>query len=358
MATLGSRYLDMLDVLRNGGAEGETAALLIDMLAQTNPILNDMIAVECNNGTKHKHGIRTGLPTVSWGALYEGIQASKSHTQQVEDVTGFITGRSQVDERLLNKYAADKRAQVKMIEDMGFIEAMNQKMASALFYEDTATNPKAFKGLAARYNTRAGRDNPTAARQVIHGGGSGSDNTSIWMVTWGERFTHALYPQGTTAGIDTTPGGRQLVDDGTGNSASYWAEIDDYQWDLGLAVKDWRYNSRVANIDVSDLDAGNVDLFPLLRSAYYRLHSRKVNRPGSAFAASGVGQMRQVIYCNSTVMEALDAEAVAPSKGGNDSIIRLQPREVEGAEVLTYRGIPIYECDAILNTEAAVPAAA
>lgn len=356
MATLGQRYIDMLDVLRTGGAQGETAALLINMLAQTNPILNDMIAMECNSGTRHKHGILTGLPDTAWGALYEGIQASKGHTQQVEDVTGFINARSQVDERVL-KLAGDKRAQVKMNEDMGFIESMNQTMASALFYEDTATNPKAFKGLAARYSAYGARTAADSSKQVIHAGGTGSDNTSIWMVTWGERFTCGLYPKGTTAGIQTMPGGRQLVDDGTGKQ--YWAEVDDYEWHLGLAVKDWRYNARVANIDVSDLEAGNVDLFKFLRQAYYRLHSRKVNRPGADLGASSPqANMRQVIYCNSVVLEALDAEARSTTKGGNDTIVRLQPRDLEGQEVLTYRGIPIYESDAILNTEAAVPAAA
>lgn len=348
MATLGSRFIDLIDVYRQS-PDGENAALVIELLSQTNPILNDLITVECNSGAKHLHSIRTKLPEVSWGALYEGIVQSKSAYQSVEDTTGFVEGMSQVDTRVLD-LAGDKRNQVKLNEDMGFIEALNNEIATGFFYHDTATTPRKFKGMAARYNQYAPKTDATAARQVVHGGGSGSDNTSVWFITFGERFTHGLYPQGTQAGIQRDPKGQQRVLDANGNP--YYVEEDVYRWHMGVAVKDWRYNSRIANIDVSELQAGNVDIWALMRQAYYRLHSRKVMRPGANFA-EGAPQMRQVIYMNSDVLEALDAEST--EKGGNDSLVRLQRREIEGQEVLTYRGIPIMETDAILSTEALVP---
>lgn len=349
MATLGSRYLDLIDIYRQT-PEGENAAMVIELLAQTNPILNDAVVMECNNGTKHIHSMRTGLPAVSWGALYEGVAQSKSNYQSVEDTTGFVEAMSQVDTRVL-ELAGDKRAQVKLNEDMGFIEALNQEMATGLFYHDTATTPRKFKGLSARYAAYGDKTSNTSARQVIHGGGEGSDNTSVWFVTWGERFTCGLYPAGTTAGISRQPKGEQRVLDANGNP--FFVEEDLYRWHMGLAVKDWRYNARIANIDVSELAAGNVDIWGLMRQAYYRLHSRKVNRSGSSFGLEQSGNMRQVIYMNSDVLEALDAEST--EKGGDDSLVRLQRREIEGQEVLTYRGIPIMETDAILSTEAVVP---
>jgi len=51
-------------------------------------------------------------------------------------------------------------------------------------------------------------------------------------------------------------------------------------------------------------------------------------------------------------MEALDA--LAHNAGASDNFTRLKPMEIEGKEVLTYRGIPIRETDALLNTEARV----
>ena len=113
---------------------------------------------------------------------------------------------------------------------------------------------------------------------------------------------------------------------------------------VGLAVKDWRYNSRIANVDVSLMQAGSVALYDFMRKAYYKLQSRM--RRGDA--AGG----RQAIYCNRDVLEALDA--LATNAGASDNFVRLKPMEVEGEEVMTYRGIPIRETDALLNTEARI----
>jgi hypothetical protein len=58
------------------------------------------------------------------------------------------------------------------------------------------------------------------------------------------------------------------------------------------------------------------------------------------------------IYCNRDVMESLDA--LATNAGNADNYQRLSRADVEGKEVLSYRGIPIRETDALLNTEAVV----
>src|SRR5699024_9951397 len=120
----------------------------------------------------------------------------------------------------------------------------------------------------------------------------------------------------------------------------YEAYEEVFRQHVGLSVRDWRYVTRVANIDVSDMAAGSVNLYNYLRQAYYQMQSRRV--PGG----------RQVIYCNRDVMEALDA--LATNAGANDSFVRLTPKEIQGEEVMTYRGIPIRETDALINTEAAV----
>ena len=61
---------------------------------------------------------------------------------------------------------------------------------------------------------------------------------------------------------------------------------------------------------------------------------------------------RTVLYCNRDILEALDA--LATNAGSSDNFTRLRPMEVEGKEVLAYRGIPIRETDVLLNTEARV----
>lgn len=336
MATIGNSFLNLIDAKRTT-PEGA----VLEVLAQTNPVLDDAWVIPCNNGNKHRHSIRTGLPTVSWGALYQGVPQSKGHTQAVEDTTGWVEQMSAVDERML-EVEADKVNQLRLNEASGVLEAMSQEAATGIFYHDTATTPEKFKGLGARYNSLANKN-------VISAGGSGSDNTSIWFVTWGDRFTSLIHPADAPGGIQRKDNGRQRVTDAAGNP--YYVLEETFRWHLGLSVGDWRYNARVANIDVSDMQAGTVDLYKFLRKGYYALQSRRVARPG-ANLPDGEAAPRQAIYCNRDVLEAL--EALAQNKGSSDNFVRLTPMEIAGQEVMTYRGIPIRETDALLNTEAAV----
>lgn len=334
MATLSSTYLNLIDVHKqNDPRTGE----IIEVLKRQNPILDDAMAMECNMGATHRHGIRTGLPTPAWGALYKGIPQSKSSVQQVDDTTGFLEGRSGVDTRALAR--SKNPGALRLGEAMSHLEGMNQEMASGMFYHDTATTPEKFKGLAARFGALGGGG---AGNQIIDAGGTGSDNTSIWFVTWGDHACHLLYPEGSKAGVDREDKGEQRVTDDNGDA--YYVKEETFTWHMGMAVKDWRYVSRVANIDVSDLAAGNVDLYKFMRKAYWKLQSRRMDGKTSRIA----------IYANSDVLEALDGLSTGTGGTGDNAYLRLISRELEGQEVLTYRQMPLRETDALLNTEARV----
>jgi hypothetical protein len=331
MATLGATYVDLIDVYKQQDGNGQFVEV-IEMLKEMNPVLDDAIAIECNKGTSHLHTVRTGLPAVTWGKLYQGIPQGKSRTAQVEDTTGFVEGLSTVDDRLLS--ISGNPGAVRLSEAMSYLEAMNQEVAGKLFYGNTASDPEEFMGFAPRFNDLSASN----GNQIIDAGGTGSDNTSIWFVTWGDNQCCLLYPKGTKAGVEREDMGKQRVTDGSGNA--YYAMEEKFTWHVGLAVKDWRYVSRIANIDVSDMQAGSVALYNFMRKAYYQLQNRRV--------AGG----RLAIYCNRDVLESLDA--LATNAGASDNFVRLKPMEIEGKEVMTYRGIPIRETDAILNTEARV----
>lgn len=346
MATIGHTFPQLID-MHKASQEGA----VVELLKQTNPILDDAIATEANSGTYHRHSIRTGYPTVTWGRLYKGVKASKSTMQQVDDTTGFLEARSEIDTRLL-KLASDP-AKARLVESAPYLEAMNQEMATGIFYHDTETTPEKFKGLAARFNRYNSNvpdpKKPNIANQVIHGGGSGSDNTSIWFVTWADHATSLLYPKGTKAGIEIRDRGEEPVKDANGDT--YYAKVTTFEWHVGAFVKDFRYSARIANIDVSEMMAGTVDVWALLRKAYYRL--------AQIYPAGSQGG-RTVIYMNRQVLEVLDAQSsdrALTVNGGtaNYSAPGLKSANIEGQMVLTYRGIPIRMTDAILNTEAAVP---
>ena len=177
MGTLANSFVDLIDVYKGQDAKGQSIPI-IEMLAEQNPILDDAMAVECNKGTTHLHTIRTGLPTVAWGRLYQGIPQSKSDKAQVEDTTGFVEGLSTIDKRLLD-LSADEGA-VRMGEAKSYLEAMNQEVSTKIFYGNTAADPEEFMGLSPRYSALTGAKN---SNNIINAGGSGADNTSIWFVT-------------------------------------------------------------------------------------------------------------------------------------------------------------------------------
>jgi hypothetical protein len=328
MSTIGNTFVDLIDIYKQQDGNGQYIPI-IEILNEMNPILKDAIAVECNKGTTHLHTVRSGLPSVAWGKLYQGIPNSKGRQAQVEDTTGFVEGLSTIDKRLLD--LSTNEGAVRLSEATAYLEAMNQEVATKIFYGNTASDPEEFMGLAPRFNDLAA----TNGNQIIPGGGVSTDNTSIWFVGWGDNQTHLLYPKGTQAGVQREDMGMQRLLDGSGNA--YYGMEEKFTWHVGLALKDWRYVSRIANIDVSLMAAGSVALFDLMRKAYWQLQSRRI--PGGNLA----------IYCNRDVMESLDA--LSSNAGASDSFIRLTPKEIQGEEILTYRGIPIRETDAIINTE-------
>ncbi|MFC4256309.1 hypothetical protein GRI97_10725 [Altererythrobacter xixiisoli] len=337
MAILGTSYWNLIDVLKAGG---DGIGDVVEALTQLTPFMKDANVITCNKGTKHVSSIRTGLPQVSWGALYQGIAQGKGDYTQVEDTTGFVEGLSAVDTRLLALKPA-QAAKLRLMEGQGFLESMAQTMESAIWYSNVQLNGKQFHGLAPRYSALANGN-------VINGGGTGSDNASIWFVTHGDMQTSVITPENIAAGVQRDDKGEQRVMDGAGNP--YYVKEELFTQHAGIAVKDWRYNARICNIDVSDVIAGTVNINALLRKAYYRLQGRRsyqMEKPGQ------VSPGRTVIYMNKTLAEALDAEGTN-GRSGADNFIRLSPREIQGEEVQSWRGMPIRETDALLNTETRV----
>jgi hypothetical protein len=337
MAILGNSYWNLIDVLK---ASSDGIGDVVEALTLLTPFMKDANVLSCNSGTEHRSSIRTGLPSVSWGALYQGIAQSKGNYTEVKDTTGFVEGLSSVDERLLNLKPSES-AKLRLVEGQGFLESIAQTVDSAIWYSNVMVNGKQFHGLAPRYNALA---NPN----VVSGGGTGSDNASIWFVTHGDAQTSIITPENIAAGVQREDMGRQRVLDGNGNP--YYVKEEKFTQHVGLVVKDWRYNGRVANIDVSDVIAGSVALNPLMRHMFYRLQGRR------AYKEDEVGKMsvgRTVIYMNRTLLEALDAEATN-GRSGVDNFVRLTPMEIQGEEVMTWRGIPIRETDGLTNTETLV----
>ena len=62
MATIGNTYLGLADIYKGKTKTGQVADI-INMLRQTNAIMEDAVARECNEGKSHKHTVLSGLPS-------------------------------------------------------------------------------------------------------------------------------------------------------------------------------------------------------------------------------------------------------------------------------------------------------
>jgi hypothetical protein len=329
MATLSANNPTLIDVASRLDPSMNIDKI-VELLAATNPVLNDMTFMEGNLPTGHKTTVRTGLPGVTWRKLYGGVQPSKSTTAQVTDSCGMLEAYAEVDKALadLNGNAAAFR----LSEDKAFIEAMSQEMAQTLFYGNESTEPEAFTGFAPRFNSLSAQN----ADNIVDAGGSSTDNTSIWLVVWGPNTCHGIYPKGSTGGVQMRDLGEVTVENVDGASGRAQMYRSHYRWDCGLTVRDWRYIVRIANVDVSDLTtvANTKNLINWMIQAAERIPS--------------FGAGRAAFYVNRNIREKLRLgilEKVASN---------LTFETVAGKRVLTFDEIPVMRTDALLNTEARV----
>ena len=264
MAALSVTNPTLADVAKRLDPDGKIDTI-VEILNETNEILEDATMLEGNLPTGHRTTIRTGLPAPTWRKLYGGVQPTKSTTAQVTDNTGMLEAYAEVDKALADLNG--NTAAFRLSEDRAHLEGMNQEYVDTLFFGDESTAPEEFTGLAPRYNSTSASN----GENVISGGGSGSDNTSIWLIVWGPNTVHGIYPKGSVAGLTMTDKGQVTIEDVDGSGGRMEAYRTHYRWDCGLTVRDWRYAVRIANIDKSnltkDVSGSSADITALMAQA-------------------------------------------------------------------------------------------
>lgn len=340
MSTLGTLNLSMADLAKRKDNDGRVAQI-IEIMDEINPVVSDMVMVECNNGNSHKTTVRTGIPTPTWRKLYGGVQSTKSTTQQVVDACGMLEARPKIDIDVVDK--SGDPAGTRLSEQVPHMEGMAQAVADTIFYGDTDVYPERFMGLSPRYNayTRATPDMTKIDYNCITAGGSGDDNTSIWYVTWGANTCAGIYPKGASGGLSHQDKGILEVE-ADDSSGSFDAYVDKYKWDLGLTLRDWRATGRICNIDVSNLESESsaADLIKLMIILEERLR--------------GTTMGKGVWYMHPRVATRLRIQKLGADSSNTDFAVRLTEENVEGKMVTMFGTTPVHKCDALLLTEAAV----
>lgn len=275
MATLATTNPTLLDLAKMTDPDGRIASI-VELLAQTNEILDDMTWVEGNLPTGHRTTMRTGLPAPTWRKLYGGVQPTKGQTAQVTDNTGMLEAYAEVDKALADLNG--NTAQFRLTEDKAHIEGMAQEAAQTLFYGNEGTAPEEFTGLTARFNSLSAAN----AENIIVGGGSGTDNNSIWLIVWGPNTVHGIIPKGSTAGLQQKDLGEVTIENVDGAGGRMQAYRTHYRWDMGLTVRDWRYIVRIPNIDKSLLTVSistGADIADLMFQAMEMVPNLNAGRP-------------------------------------------------------------------------------
>jgi hypothetical protein len=346
MATIGSLALTYADWAKRMD-DGYRVASIIELLSQTNEILDDIIVMEGNLPTGHKTTVRTGLPQATWRLLNAGVPNAKSTTAQIVDTCGNLETYAVIDKDIADLNG--NTASFRLSEVRAFLEGMSQQVAATLIYGNQHLNPERFTGLAPRFSTVTAANSQTAAN-VLDAGGTASTNTSMWIVTWGADTIHGIFPKGKMTGLQHKDMGEWPVADASGNT--YQAYRDHFKWEIGLTLRDWRYTARIANIDVTQLTGVSAaNLINLIVRGLYRLPTAPAS--ATTIQTSDTPEVRAnmgrvVIYCNRIIRTYLDLQAM------NKTNVLLTLREFNGKTVTQFRGIDVRTCDAILNNEAQV----
>jgi len=338
MATIATEVSTLADVAKRVDPSGGLSGI-VEILNRYNPILDDMLVKEANDGAGHRTTVRTGIPRATWRLLNYGVPRVKTQTAVVRDTTGMLEVYAEIDKDLADLSGNAKA--YRLSEASGIMEGMSQQMAETVIYGNTQVNPERFTGIAPRYATGVIANAASAANVFDAKGNDPTANTSMYLITWGDQATHGIYPKGSSAGLKHRDLGEQTLQDGDGGQ--YQGYRDHFKWDLGLTVRDWRTNARVANIDTDQLGTANY-----LETLLQLMTEAEESLPISSEDTNAMGG-RRVWYVPKAVRSAL-RYAILQRIGNN-----LTWETFNGKRVVMFDGTPVRRLDAILTTEALVP---
>ena len=254
MSTLSAIRPTLLDVSRILDPNGKIDKV-VNILQNTNEILDDLPMLEGNLPTGHLFTKQTSKPTPVFRLLNAGVVPQKSTTGQVTETCAMMENRSQIDKDVaeLNGNTVAFRAS----QDTPMIQGFSDMLGYTLINGDVSVDPEKFNGLASRYFT-LGTTYLTSSQVIDAGMAAGqSDGTSIYLVGWSPETVFCMYPKGSKAGLQYEDLGLQEVITSTTTGATMRAYVSWMQWKVGLCVKNYTYVVRICNIDYSALQTAS-----------------------------------------------------------------------------------------------------
>jgi hypothetical protein len=337
MPVIGELHPTLLDHANTLDPKGITASR-VELLKQTNEILEDQVWIEGNLPTGHETTYRSELPEAQLVGYNEGVAPSKSRYRKLRATCATLMARSEIDKRLADLQG--KKAEFLAAEDEGFIATLNNGYTRILMHGSEAADPKSIDGFLTRYSYlypfSPGEEwlRDIVFGHIVDAGGTGEACTSLLLVGWAADKICGVYPQGSTAGMRQLEMGLETLADA--NGGKYPGYATQYYWDFGLCLRDPRYAVRIANVDLASLTAdasAGARLIELMLKAEETIESLKDCRPA--------------FYCSRELRYWLRMQIL------NKSNVNLTFDSVAGKETLRFDGIPVRRVDAMGHPEVA-----
>ena len=299
---------------------------VVELQAQKNDIWQVLPFKTCNDGTKEVVMLREDLPKLAWRMINKGTPVVKTGTKTASYTTGGLEGFAQVDERAM-KINKNSNA-YRLSECDGVQQGMSNQICETIFYGDEKINPAGFTGFSAHYYSKT--DTGIWGDQIIDAGGTGNNLTSLWIATFGMDTVYGIVPEGIPAGYQYKDKGSVPVIDKDGNK--FYAFESQFNWDMGLAIRDPRYVVRLANIDTTDRD--DTTFIEKLIEALDQIYDPDKGKT--------------VLLCNRKVNTYLNILAMKKSN------VNLTIENFGGKKITHFWGYPMLRNDAIINTESQI----
>jgi hypothetical protein len=321
----------MIELLKQMSPSGDIMTVA-EILTEENEIAADAVWTPSNDTFAHKVVRRLSRPTGTWRKINKGVAVEAPRTIEAWETLGMLESFGHADEALVKNSPNPRQTLSNLYRP--FIEGMGEHWVDTLIYGSTEDSPEEFTGLAPRMNALDTNGN------VLDGGGSGSDCTSVFVVCWGPNKVHMAYPMNDAPNVGVTMEdlGRDIVSDAVSSNkhttSQYMAYRAHFKIQGGLVVEDPRCIGRVANIET----AGSSNLFDEddLITLLYRMPKR------------GAGAH---IYVNETILTQMH---IALKDKNNVNYTSDGGEGLAGAPVIRFMGYPVRLVEAIVNTESAI----
>jgi hypothetical protein len=311
---------------------------VFDNISEINDLMKVMQYFPTNEVSRNVTAQVTAYGTPSAVIANEGRTEIINTHEQIVDVPIRFHNIITPDEEVLKRASSPGQWRADRVRE--YAQSYGQAVASQIITGDASTDPgKAIDGLAKRLGSlpASATDVTDPFFTVVAGGGSGADNTSIYIVGIGKNGLHGLYGMNGTAGFQFKMRPSQLVAASIGSGNIPTTPID-VSWEIGLCSSNRRAIGRICNIDVSDLTDDASAGANLVNLLVHAINKTRVHEMG----------LTPVLLANENVISYFETQRI---NHGSNAGATGQMTDL-GKVLTTFKGIPFLRMDSIPNNEA------